>query len=279
MTIYRTLVPITYQNGNMVVTAVAGARVDLTPAQALALQGSIVLDPTNNFTYPKVDVLWYDYQALFPLVGTVNVLYFGADTGLVYRWSQTSQTYVAVGVPTSWASIDTDERDDLLAGESTMSRRYITGSGTVALGSMYASFFTARKTETITQVRTVTGPTAQSGATLCRVGLFSVDSAGNLYLVASTANDTTLWAAANTAYTKVFSSSVLLTRGNRYAVGVLQVGGTAVSLAGNTAVLASEAFQPPALSAKVPSLSDLPSSVVAANLTATSVICYASIMP
>lgn len=281
MAYYRTLAPLTYISGSQVITLpVPGTRVDLTPTEAASLQGLVVLDGTDQFTYPKADVLEYQYQVLFPAVGNPQVIYCADDTGLMYRWSETSQQYVPFGIPTNWQSVDTDERDDLLVGESTMSRRYITGSGATTTGTMVLGFFTARRTESITQVRTTTGSTAAVGSTLSRIAMFSVDSAGNLYLIASTANDATLWTAANTAYTETFSSSVNVVRGSRYAVGLLTVGAsTAPSFLGSTTCPAAEAFLPPMLSAQVPSLSDLPSSVVAANLAACSLTPYIAVMP
>ncbi len=84
------------------------------------------------------------------------------------------------------------------------------------------TYFTARKTELITQVKMISGGTA-AGATpsLIRIGLYTVASNGDLTLVASTATDTALFAAANTAYTKALSASYQKVAGQRYALGLL----------------------------------------------------------
>ncbi len=280
MTYYRTLGPVTYINGNTVVTAGAGTRIDLTPTQAAALQGQIVVDNTTPTTFPMAPVLFYEYYVLFPAQGEDSTIYFANDTGLFYRWSDASNMYLASGAPANWDSIDTDSRDDLATGESTMSRRYITGTGTSADGTMTLGYFTSRKSETVTQVKTITGPQAQVGATLCRVGLYSVDDAGNLSLQAATPTDTTLWLAANTAYTRSFTSSYNTIRGNRYAIGVLTKGATtAATFVGSTTCPAASAALPPALSGIVTGLTDLPSTAVVANIAASSLIPYAVLLP
>lgn len=100
-----------------------------------------------------------------------------------------------------------------------------TGSGSMRLG-----FFTAQKSETVTQVKTIVGPTAAVGATLAKIGIFSVanDGTGTLTLVARTADlHTTLWTgAAGTVYTSTFESAASFTKikGQRYATATLVVG-------------------------------------------------------
>jgi hypothetical protein len=94
-------------------------------------------------------------------------------------------------------------------------------SGTLAL-----SFFTAEKTETITNLTAYSGATAAAATpTFAAMGVYSVDNSGNGTLIASTTNDTTLFATANTAYTKALSSSWSKLAGQRYALGILVVSG------------------------------------------------------
>jgi len=155
----------------------------------------------------------------------------------------------------------TDWGTDLLTtGEATFLRRMVTANNVaVSTSTLRLTFFTARKTETITQIRTITGSTAAVGATLCRVGIYSVDGSGNLTLIAATANDTALWIAGTTAYTKSLSASFTKTRGQRYAVGYLVVGAsTAPTFVGlNNIFPASEVAASPRLSGFVGSQSDL----------------------
>lgn len=280
MSWYRTLVPLTYIHGNQVITVEnPGTRIDLSPAEAASLLGQIVFDGSNEHTYPRTDLLTYDYYVLFPDQGLDKPLYFAKDTGLLYRWDVDS--YVPVGVPTNWDAIDSDKRNDLTIGESTIPRESVTGSGVLTtVGTMTFSYFTARKTEAITQIRTITSAQAQVGATLSRMAVYSVDDAGNLLLIASTSSDTALWTATNTAYTTTFSASWNKLRGQRYAVGILTVGASvAPSFVGTAAIPASESFLIPMLAAKVTSLSDLPSTVLVANLAPVGGVLYSALLP
>jgi hypothetical protein len=81
---YRTLVPLTYIHGNQVITVEnPGTRIDLTPTEAASLLGQIVFDGSNEHTYPRTDLLTYDYYVLFPDQGLDKPLYFAKDTGLL----------------------------------------------------------------------------------------------------------------------------------------------------------------------------------------------------
>lgn len=170
---------------------------------------------------------------------------------------------------------------DLTNGEGTMSRRAITATGVASgNGTMRLTYFTARKTETITQVRIPTGATAAVGATLCRVGIFTVDGSGNITLVASTTNDTALWIAASTSYTKSLSSSFSKVAGTLYAVGILVVGtSTAPTFLGSTALNAAEAAVAPRLGASVSGQTDLPSSVSAGSIGDSAHLAYVALVP
>lgn len=169
----------------------------------------------------------------------------------------------------------------LITGESTLPRHLVatqTIGGTAGL--LRLTYFTARKTETITQVRTNTGSTGASGATLCRIGVYSIDGSGNLTLIASTANDTALWVTNNTAYTKSFSASFSKTRGTRYAVGTLVVGAsTAPTYCGIAAINAPESGMTPRISGYVSGQTDLPSSVTAASITDSGHMAYIVLLP
>lgn len=175
---------------------------------------------------------------------------------------------------------DTERTGELASGESTMSRRSISNNA-VASGSqsLRLTYFTARKTETISSVRVPTGGTAASGATLCRIGIYEEAGNGDLTLVASTANDTNLWIATSTVYTKSLSASFTKTRGTRYAVGLLFVGTTGPNFIGQTALNAAEAGESPRLNGLVGSQSDLPSTVTNASITGQSHAAYSVLVP
>lgn len=188
------------------------------------------------------------------------------------------------GVVTNCTGVVPDS--ELTVGENTFTRLLNnTSTNTLTNGLLRLTFFTARKTESCSQVRTRTGAQAQVGATLCRIGIYTVDASDNLTaLVASTTNDTALWSAGSTTYTKALTASFTKTRGQRYAVGLLEVGSsTAANAFGTVGPEANEAAQVPRLSGTVSSLSDLPSSgspvVAVGSLTASNFLMYSALLP
>jgi hypothetical protein len=178
-------------------------------------------------------------------------------------------------------TVDTLNPDELTTGESTLVRRMVSSSAVPTTnGTMRLTYFTARKTETVTQIRTISGATAQVGATLCRVGIYSVDGSGNLTLVGSIANDTTLWVAASTAYTRSLSASFTKTRGQRYAVAVLVVGSsTAPTMLGHLSLVTSEAVVAPRLAGFAASQTDLPATVSVGSVLDTAAMSYTVLLP
>jgi hypothetical protein len=176
----------------------------------------------------------------------------------------------------------------LSSGESVFPRMAINNSNNAtSSGVLRLTFWTARKTETCTRVRTITGSTAAGATpTVCRMGIYTVDANGDGTLVASTANDTTLFATQNTAYTKSFSGGNLSkVKGQRYAFGIIVVTGAAApSFAGCTSADVSpggrlEFAMAPRLAGNVASLSDLPSSFTEASLNAAMSMYYGAVIP
>ncbi len=172
----------------------------------------------------------------------------------------------------------------LTAGEETIPRDLAVQNGlTTATQTLRLTYFMARKTETTTQVRVPSGATAAAATpTLCRVGLYSIDAAGAGTLVASIANDTALWAATSTAYTRSWSASYAKTAGQWYALGILVVSGATLPTFPGNAVAAgvlNEAAMAPRLAAALTGQSDLPASFVAGSLTATGQRFYGVILP
>lgn len=158
----------------------------------------------------------------------------------------------------------------LALGESTVLRRDATIQ-TIPLNTqqLVLTYFTAVKTEPITQVRTETGSTAAATVTLCRVGIYAMDAQHNATLVAAIANDASMWAATGTAYTRSLTSTFNKVAGQRYAVGVLCVGTTPPSLmAAGSSLTPAAYFEEPRISAGLAGQSDLPSSITGSSLTA-----------
>lgn len=159
--------------------------------------------------------------------------------------------------------------DTLAAGEPTFSRDLLSSAIVPTnTGTLRLSFFTAQKSETTTQVRILSGTTAAGATpTLVRIGLYTVDSTGAGTLVASTANDTTLLAAASTAYPKAWSSPYVKVAGQRYALGIIVVTAfTAPTLGGMAYGVAAETAVAPRTAGFLLGLSDLPASFLESAL-------------
>lgn len=161
----------------------------------------------------------------------------------------------------------------LTSGEATMPRTGISSGQAVASGTLNLTYFTARKTETITQVRVPSGGTAAGATpTLCRVGIYSEAGNGDLTLVASIASDTALWAATSTEYLRSFTASLSKVAGQRYALGLIVVSAAALPTfyqptSPNSAIHGTIMARAPRLAGLVAGQTDLPSSVVAASIT------------
>jgi hypothetical protein len=156
--------------------------------------------------------------------------------------------------------------------------------GAASSGALLLTYFTAQRTESITQIRTYLGGTpAGATPTLCRFGIWSVASADDALtgLVASTPNDTALFNSANAAHTKSFSATFSKVAGTRYAVGVLVVSGAAIPTFLGCGVNSStlDIVAVPRLSATVASQTDLPSTVAAGSLAASSRLVQFRLLP
>jgi hypothetical protein len=121
---------------------------------------------------------------------------------------------------------------DVLTRESGIST---SGVGTIS-GSIAFTFFTPVETTTVSQV-SMQSSAAGSGLTLVRIGLYTFDET-TATLVAQTANDTTIFNANQTVFTRSFDTTggfpatYRLVAGQRYALAVIQVGTTPASLIG-----------------------------------------------
>ena len=108
-------------------------------------------------------------------------------------------------------------------------------------GRIHLTFWQAPVTKTLTQFLTFSGGTAAAATpTLCRIGLYSVPDTwtGSMTCVAACDNDTALWAAANTRYTRSFTTTTVggqamptsyqVVAGKYYATGLVIVTAAAV---------------------------------------------------
>lgn len=175
--------------------------------------------------------------------------------------------------------------DFLTVGEETMPRFAIGSAGvTTASQRLMLSFFMARKTETTGQVVVQTGNVAAAATpTLVRVGVYQLDGSDNGTMVASTTNDTTLFAAAFTTYTKSLAASFTKTAGTRYALGILVVTAAATPQFYGTFSIPSFSNgigvgAAPRLAGVLSGQADLPASFTDASLSATNAFPIAAVL-
>lgn len=167
-------------------------------------------------------------------------------------------------------------------GQETVPRLNVISNVGQGSQQLRLSYFSARRSETINNLRLATGTTAAAATpTLVRLGIYQDDGAGNLTLLGSTVNDTTLLAAASTSYTKALSAGVALSAAGRYAVGFLIVTAAALpTLAGVSAALPSAEWgQSPRLSGVVTAQSDLPSTVAVGSISNAGSVIYTALLP
>lgn len=166
--------------------------------------------------------------------------------------------------------------EDRVPGEATLGRNVtLVSTSTVPTGNLFLSYFTAAKTQTITQVKMWSSGTAAGATpTLIRMGIYSVDSStSDVTLIASTPNDTSLFASTNTEYTKSFSSSWSKVKDTRYAFGFLIVTSFAVPTTIQTVNtvnpgIAKILARPPRMFGYLTGQTDLPSSATESSIAA-----------
>jgi len=144
-------------------------------------------------------------------------------------------------------------------------------------------YFTARKSETTTQVRVRSGNTAAGATpTRCEVALFEINAAGDGTRVAVIANDTSLFATASTAYTRSWTASYSKVAGQRYALGWLVVTtATPPTYIGSTLGFGAddEFDSSPRYVGRITGQTTMPSSFTAASVTGNNVRPYGVILP
>jgi hypothetical protein len=200
----------------------------------------------------------------------------GSDGLVVY-----ANPVTATGL--EWRAADPDA---LLAGVTTLPRHVMGQNTNVALGAasgnLRLAYFTAPRAEVWTQVGWVGGTVAAAATpTLVRWGLYSVAANGDLTLVASTPNDTTLFAVASAVGAKSFSVAYAAVAGQRYAIGILVVSGVAIpSIQGVSLNQATvQASLAPRITGVIPAQADLPLSALAGTVNASNAAFGAQILP
>jgi hypothetical protein len=169
----------------------------------------------------------------------------------------------------------------LTVGEETQPRFGVIAAVAMTSGILRFTYLTARKTETTSSVRIVSGTAAGASPTLVRAGVWAVQANGDLVPVATTPNDTTLLATASTPYTKGLSVPFAKVARTRYAVGVLVVTAqTAPTLGGASLTAGSDAAQAPRIAASLTAQTDLPAgTITSGSLASGTNTVYAVLVP
>lgn len=165
----------------------------------------------------------------------------------------------------------------LAAGSATIDRKEISTSAVPTVsGALRLTYFTAARNETVNTLRYTVG-SASAGATptLSRVGLYLENADKSLTLVASTPNDTALFTGGTFfSYTKAFSASYEMIKGQRYALGILITTAAALPNLYGINTQANILFTEPKLSASGGAQADLPASLLSTDLSASGYIYY-----
>jgi hypothetical protein len=144
---------------------------------------------------------------------------------------------------------------------------------------MQVYYWTAVTSGTATTVMTGTGNTAVNAMTYAAIGIYSVDSSGNLTLLTSTGDlHATLWASTFTSYTVALTTPFHRQEGVRYAAAVLAVAGTAPSLYGGNPYQ-DFAQLSPVMASLLTGQSVLPASVPAGSLAAAHWMIATAVQP
>lgn len=155
------------------------------------------------------------------------------------------------------------------------------GGQSPATGVIRITYFKPRRDVTIARVlQATTGTAAAATPTLIRMGVYSVAANGDLTQIAATVNDTTLFAAANTEYTKAFSASASLRAGQWYAYAYIIVTGVAVPSLAGLQIPATPGFATgnrPRRSAAIFAKADLYTPIPNTDLGASSTLLYAAL--
>lgn len=174
---------------------------------------------------------------------------------------------------------------DTPVGESVYDRTQTSTGAAATTQQLRLCGFTARASQNITQVRVVTGATAAAATpSLCRIGVYSRNGANLYTLVASHANDTALFAAANTTYTKTFTAPFDKVAGVDYVVAILIVSAVAFPtfiappVAANTAFQTDAQLLQPVMSGVVAAQADLPATFAGATITNAPVYAHALLL-
>lgn len=217
--------------------------------------------------------------SITPYTGTKQGTFFynQLDTTTFANNVAVAGTVTATNVP----STDIYNGNAIATGEEVLPRLNVNSAQQLAAsGTLHLTYFTARKTETINNLRMVTDAGTAGGTTLARMGIYSVNpNTGDLTLVAACANDTTLFSGSYTPYQKALTAAFNKVKGTRYAVGVLVVAGGGMPAITATTCAGTDAALPPRLCGIVPGQADLPANITGGTVAEDYRLFQASMTP
>lgn len=158
--------------------------------------------------------------------------------------------------------------DLLTSGEEAVDRNIVQSEYPLDSGTLFLTFFTARRSEPITKIVTGVYGTAAAGLTRARTGIWTVAANGDLSPLASSAASTTLWTATYQRHTATLTSTWNKAAGVRYAVGLFALG-TGMPVLAAQAVKFLDVADAPRIQAELAGQTDLPAgTITAASLAA-----------
>jgi hypothetical protein len=285
------------QGGTNAVTIAAGGSDRFNTTTGTTTLTLSLLRESKIVQYNASNAVWYVVAADLG-VAELDARYQALDSDLTTIAGLTATTNSFLQAKASaWAARTIPNvQDDLgvpdfwpyTSGEATCPRHLLAStSNAPATQAVCLVYFTARRTETITQVRITTGSGTTPGTitSLSRIGVYSEAGNGDLTLVASTVNDTSLFATNSTEYTKSFAGSFSKTAGQRYAVAVLIVStNTLPTFIGphpnNSAAVGTMYGRAPRVAGQITGQTDLPGTSAAGTITSPAPrMFYAELLP
>lgn len=135
-------------------------------------------------------------------------------------------------------------------------------------GQLRLSYFTARKTETITQIRMHSGNTvAGATPTVARMGVYQEDpTTKDLTLISNTQHDSSLFSVSTTPYVRTLTTPFNKVAGQRYASGCLIVSTQTMPTVISVGFNSIDAAISPRIAGFWAGQADLPQTVTNANI-------------
>lgn len=162
---------------------------------------------------------------MIPSLNDLRIAWFGAGPDETVSDAEYRSLDAAVDAGQTLSNVVATSPSSINGGAQTVPREQIVVNNiTLTPSTMFWTFFTAPRSFTATRMKLITGGTAAGATpTLCRAGVYEVAPVGDLALVASIPNDTTLFAATNTEYLRNLSAPYSVVAGKRLAIGMIVV--------------------------------------------------------